>query len=116
MIIAISVKEEKKDSKLDTRFGRASFFYFYDTEKTCGFFQNNQQNINAAHGAGIQAAQNVAKNNVDVLLTENVGPKAFRVLEGSRIKVYEASSHLTIDQALIEFEAGKLPLLIEANQ
>ena len=42
--------------------------------------QKNQQSLNLPQGAGIQAAQNVANHEPEVVLTGNCGPKAFRTL------------------------------------
>ena len=46
----------------------------------------NSQNVNAAQGAGVQAAESVAKKNVDMVVAGNFGPKAYRVLEAAGIK------------------------------
>ena len=46
----------------------------------------NSQNVNAAQGAGIQAARQIADKSVNVILTGNVGPNAFRALEAASIR------------------------------
>jgi predicted Fe-Mo cluster-binding NifX family protein len=46
----------------------------------------NDRNMNAAQGAGIQAAQAVAAASADIVISGNIGPKAYQVLAASGIK------------------------------
>ena len=86
MRIAVSSEGQDLSAKVDPRFGRAKYFIVYDT-KTEGFeVVSNDQNFNAAQGAGIQSAQNVARMEVDLVVSGNLGPKAFRALSAAGIK------------------------------
>ena len=76
MKIAISSQGNFPDSNVDPRFGRAKYFIIYDTETDSFDVIDNVQNIQAAQGAGIQAAQNVANQNVELVISGNLGPKA----------------------------------------
>ena len=60
MKIAISARSASLESNFDTRFGRAPLFVIYDTDSKEVSSCNNTQNLQAAQGAGIQTAQNVA--------------------------------------------------------
>ena len=51
-------------SKVDPRFGRAKYFIIYDTETKEMEVVGNEQNFQAAQGAGVQSAQNVARLDV----------------------------------------------------
>ncbi len=115
MIIAVTASEKDPNSIINNRFGRCSFFYIYDTDKKEGFFIDNTQNINAAHGAGIQAAQIIVNNNTENLITINVGPKAFKVLNNANIKTYQADTNSTLNQAIENLLSDKLELLQESN-
>jgi len=65
--------------------------------------------VNAAQGAGIQAARQIANKSVDILLTGNVGPNAFRALEAVSIRVYQFESDiLTVRDALTALKEGRL--------
>lgn len=107
MIIALSSTGTKLEDPMDTRFGRAKYFLFYDTETKEVKAVENKQNLQAAQGAGIQSAMRVAENGAQLLLTGHCGPKAFRVLEEGEIAVYLTSA-ATGKEALALLEEGKL--------
>jgi len=80
MKIAITSRDPGLDGTVDPRFGRASCFVVVDTETGAHETRRNTQNLNAAQGAGIQAAQAVAHMGAEAVLTGHVGPKAFSTL------------------------------------
>jgi predicted Fe-Mo cluster-binding NifX family protein len=102
------------DAPLDPSFGRARNFLLYDLE--CDTFEiiSNQQNLNAAQGAGIQAAQTIAKAGAQALITGHCGPKAFRVLEAASIKVFNTDAP-TVAEALARYRSGDLTEAQSAN-
>ena len=87
MRVAISAQGDNLDSEVDPRFGRASHFLIVDTDTMTFEAVRNDQNLNLSQGAGIQAAQNVAEHQPEVVLTGNCGPKAFRALQAAGVKV-----------------------------
>ena len=114
MIAAIPTTGEEINSQLDLRFGRAKYILLYNTEdKTVRTIQN-QVNLNAAQGAGIQTAQTIVDANADVLITGNLGPKAFRVLDAGGIKSY-LSSASSAEVAINDYEQDKLELATAPN-
>jgi len=86
MKIAISAQGTDLSSVVDERFGRAPYFIVYDTETDNFEVLANEQNLTARQGAGTQTAQNVASGKVDIVISGNIGPKAFQVLSASGIK------------------------------
>ena len=70
--------------------------------------------LNAAQGAGIQAAQTIVKAGAEALVTGHCGPKAFRVLAAAGIKVYNTDAS-TISEALTRYRAGQLTEATAAN-
>lgn len=112
-IIVTSGGREITD-QVDPRFGRAKFFILVDTESGKTSAHDNAQNLNAMQGAGIQAAQNVAELGAEIIITGNVGPKAFRTLNAAGIKVYLFSSG-TVADAAGKFKAGELQEVSGAN-
>ena len=107
MKLIFTTAGETLDATLDPSFGRARNFLLYDLESGTGQVISNQQNLNAAQGAGIQAAQTIVKAGAQALVTGHCGPKAFRVLEAAGVKVYNTDAP-TITEALARFRAGKL--------
>jgi predicted Fe-Mo cluster-binding NifX family protein len=87
MRIAISAQGENLEAEVDSRFGRASKFLLVDTETMSFEVLENSQNLDLPQGAGIQAAQNVAKHRPDAVLTGHCGPKAFKALSAAGVDV-----------------------------
>jgi predicted Fe-Mo cluster-binding NifX family protein len=107
MKVALTTSGENLNAPLDSRFGRAPKFLIYDLEAKTFEIIDNEQNLNAAQGAGIQSAQNIARLGAKALVTGHCGPKAFRVLEAAGIKIYNTSAS-TVKEALELYIAGKL--------
>jgi len=109
MKVAITAGGENLNSLVDRAFGRTKWFVITDPDGGNVEVLENSQNVNAAQGAGIQAAQHIANKSVDVLLTGNVGPNAFRALEAASIRVFQFGSDiLTIRDALTAWKEGRL--------
>ncbi len=107
MKIAITIDGDGLEAPLDARFGRAKKFVLYETETdSCEFFDNTQ-NLNAAQGAGIQAAQNVAAAGAEAVVTGHTGPKAFRVLDAAKIAVYHSGVR-PVKEVIEAFKKGEL--------
>lgn len=107
MKIAITSSGEALESRVDPRFGRAAKFIILDTET--GEFQarDNIQNLNAAQGAGIQAAETVFQLGVESVITGHCGPKAFHALSAAGIKVFTGAQG-TVGEVVEAFKVGKL--------
>lgn len=113
MKIAITSQGKDLDAKVDPRFGRCAAFIVVDTE-TLEFKAVDNTMVNAAAGAGIQAGQKVADQNVEAVLTGNCGPKAFRTLQAAGISIYSGVSG-TVREAIEQFKAGNLSADNAAN-
>ena len=107
MKIAITAQGQDLQSLVDPRFGRAQWFIIADLET--GRFEavNNEQNLNAVQGAGIQAAENLARHGASHLITGHCGPKAFRALTAAGIKIVVGAKG-TVAEALEKFKRGEL--------
>ena len=88
MKIAVTAQGTEMTSEIDPRFGRAACFLVVDTESGDHQVVDKTQNLNAAQGAGVQAAQTVANLKVDAVLTGHCGPKAFQVLQSGGVAIY----------------------------
>ena len=109
MKVVVSSDGENMDSQVDPRFGRASKFMFIDTDTGEARSIDNSAGMNAAQGAGIQAAETISKLGAERLITGHCGPKAFRTLRAAGIEVYTGATG-TIAEAIEELESGKLQL------
>ena len=107
MKIAITSSGENLDNEIDLRFGRAKGFIIYETNDDTFEFIHNIQNLEAAQGAGIQAAQNVVNKNVEAVITGHCGPKAFKVLSTSDVKIYTVGEG-KIKEIIEKFKNGEL--------
>jgi len=114
MNIAVTSQGESMDSQIDPRLGRTKFFIIYDTGKGDFAAMDNEQNLNAAQGAGIQAAQNVIGTGSEVVITGNCGPKAFRVLAAGDVKVFKALGG-TVKENIEKYNKGELEEMDAAN-
>lgn len=108
VLFSISGKPEGKKTKIDPRFGRAEAFLLYNDEDNSFTLIENTQNVNAPAGAGIQAAQTATGTGCEILVTGSVGPKAFKVLNTSSVKIACGMSNLTIEEALCKIEQNKI--------
>jgi len=114
MKIAVTSMSKDISSNMDPRFGRAKFFIIADTDIDEVVAHDNAQNLNAAQGAGIQAAETVSRLGAEAVVTGNVGPKAFRALNAAGIKIY-LSNDATVADAIRRFKAGELKEASVAN-
>ena len=99
---------------IDLRFGRARWILVVDTESGQHQVHDNTVHLNAPQGAGIQTGQNVANLGVEAVITGNVGPNAFRVLNAANIKIFLAAQQ-TVEQAMTAFREGRLQDVQQAN-
>jgi predicted Fe-Mo cluster-binding NifX family protein len=106
MKICVSASAGSLDANVDPRFGRCSYFVIVDPE-TMEFTVVSNDSSNAAHGAGIQAAQTVANMGVKLVLTGNVGPNAFSVLSATGIKIVTDASG-SVRAAIEKYKSGQL--------
>ena len=116
MKVAVTSYGKDLTSEVDRSFGRAKWFVVIDVETGSSEAHSNEQNVNAAQGAGIQAARNVTDLGVDALITGNVGPKAFRTLTAASIKIYVFDKNVkTVGKAFTEWKNGELQEVNEAT-
>lgn len=108
MKVVITAQGASLDSPVDPRFGRAKYLVLFDSETGEGTGHDNIQNMNAPQGAGIQAAQTVARLGAEAVLTGHVGPKAFATLQAARIAIHTGAQG-TVRQTFELFSQGKLP-------
>ena len=105
MKLVITAQGPTLDSPVDPRFGRACYFLLVDSDTGSFTAHDNAQNLNAAQGAGIQAAQTVVELGAEAVLTGNVGPKAFTTLQTGQVAVYPGAAG-TVREAVEQWRSG----------
>lgn len=106
--IAITSEGPTLDDALDPRFGRAAGFVVVDPQTLTFEYVDNGASQAMAQGAGIQAAETIARAGAKVLLTGYVGPKAFMALQAVGIKVAQNLENMSVRQAVERYNAGEV--------
>lgn len=106
MKIAVSSTGENLTANVDPRFGRCVNFIVIDTENEETRCISNGS-AGAMGGAGIMAAQLVAREGIKVVLTGNVGPNAFGTLQAAGISVVTGVAG-TVAEAVEKYRTGEL--------
>ena len=114
MKVAVTSKGRTLGDEVDLRFGRAQMFLLVDTETGAFDVVDNKQNLEAAQGAGIQAARIVAEHGAGVVITGHCGPNAFRTLSAAGINVVLGAEG-TVGEAVERFKARELRAVASAD-
>jgi predicted Fe-Mo cluster-binding NifX family protein len=106
MKIAITSEGQSLEAAIDPRFGRCKYFLIMDTD-TGKFEAVENSHAQNSGGAGIQAGQLVVSKGVEAVLTGNMGPNAFQVVQSAGVKVITGVSG-KISEVLERYKSGKL--------
>lgn len=106
MKIAVSSVGQDLNAQIDPRFGRAPYFILIDIE-TLKYEAITNPNVNAMGGAGIQTAQLIANQGVEVIITGNCGPNAFQTLQAAGVRVITGAVG-TVNDAVNQYKTGAL--------
>jgi predicted Fe-Mo cluster-binding NifX family protein len=113
MKICLSSAGRNLDAAVDQRFGRCQYFLIVDLD-TMNVKAIPNDSTMSSGGAGIQAAQIVTKERVDSVITGNIGPNAFQILQAAGIKVFTGAEG-TIKDAIENYKNGTLRETGSAN-
>jgi predicted Fe-Mo cluster-binding NifX family protein len=113
MKIVVSSQGEHLEAATSPVFGRCPTFVFVDAE-TLEFEALPNPAMSQGGGAGIQAAQFVVNQGAGVVLTGNLGPNAFDVLQAAGVPGYLVPEG-TVRQAVEAHKAGRLQPMAGAN-
>lgn len=106
MKIAISAEGKKIDSLIDLRFGRCEYFQIHDiTTGEVKIIENEGKKVGG--GAGIAAAKQLVNENIDLIVTGNLGPNAFEIIEKAQVKAYKCEC-VSINNALEKLQNKEL--------
>jgi predicted Fe-Mo cluster-binding NifX family protein len=106
MKIVVSASGNALDSQIDPRFGRCAYLLFVDPD-SLEFEAFANESAMASGGAGIQAAQFVANQGAEAVITGQVGPNASMTLDATGMKVFLGATG-TIRNAVEMYKQGQL--------
>ena len=113
MKICVSSTGIDLNAQIDPRFGRCRYFLIVDTN-SMSFKSISNESAIASGGAGIQAAQTVAKAGVKAVLTGNMGPNAFQTLSAVGIMVFTGANG-TVKETIEKYKKGELEKIESAS-
>lgn len=113
MKIGITAQGSSLDSEVDPRFGRCEYFIIVDSD-SLEFEVIENFSVEAASGAGVQSGQLVATKGVKAILTGNIGPNAFQVLQAAGIEVITGVSG-KVKEAIEKYKRGELKSVESSN-
>lgn len=113
--IAVTSSGPTLDSMVDSRFGRCAGFVVVDLDTMSTEYVDNGSSQALAQGAGIQAAENVARAGAGAILSGYVGPKAFAALKAAGVLVGQGVDGMTVGDAVEKFKRGEVPIADSPN-
>jgi predicted Fe-Mo cluster-binding NifX family protein len=119
MKIVVSANGANLDAPASPVFGRCPTYIFVemeiaDKDRPLAFEAVENPAINAAGGAGIQAAQFVVERGAQAAVTGNMGPNAFNVFQSAGVPIYLFGGG-TVREAVEAFRSGELQSIADAN-
>ena len=113
MKIAVSSTGDNLESNVDMRFGRCKYFMIVDSD-SMEFKALSNESIMASGGAGIKSAETIVNQDVEIVLTGNIGPNAHSTLKAAGIKVFTGANG-TIKDAINKYKNNELRESDSAN-
>ena len=100
--IAIPSIGNTLESSICSNLGRSPFIIIYDSEiKKYNCLEN--YGFLVQDGSGLKAAEIIIQNNVDTLLTREIGHKAYSVLVKEHVVIHLLDSISTVKSAINKF-------------
>lgn len=107
MKVGISATGSDLGVRVDNRFGRCPWFLVVESD-TLEFTIHENRHADEGMGAGISAAKDLVDQDVDAVISGQVGPKAYEVLKASNIDIFLVSGDITVEDALERLKRGDL--------
>ena len=111
MKIIITATSPDINGEVERRFGRAAHFLIVDVDSMEWQALSNPA-LNASGGAGIQAAQFVADQGCDAVVSGDFGPNAYNALKTAGVPMYLLGSCRTPSEVIEQYQAGQLEQLV----
>jgi predicted Fe-Mo cluster-binding NifX family protein len=105
--IIITTQSPQLNTELDPRFGRSAYFLSIDPH-TLDWQAIPNPGVAAPGGAGIQAAQFVAGQKVNAVVSGDFGPHASDALQAASIPMYLFGDCHSVRDVVVRYKAGQL--------
>jgi len=102
MKIAIPSMGESLTSIVSRTLGRSPFIIIYD-DKNDSFVSLENPGFQIQDGSGLKTSELIIQNNADVLLTREIGRKAYSVLMKEYVDIHLLNSSKTVKSAINKF-------------
>ena len=113
MKVAVSSNGKDLSAQLDPRFGRCAYFLVVNPDDM-SFEAFNDESAAQGGGTGIQAAQFLASQGVEAVITGNCGPNAVQTLSAAGIELFRGQAG-TVKEVVERFMNGHLKPTNEAT-
>jgi len=113
MKIAITSSGPDLQNEVDPRFGRCPYFIIYDIDND-NFEAIENSNVRGMGGVGIQSAQMMSDKGVQIVISGNCGPNAFRTIDAAGIKLITGAEG-TVESVIQEYKKGNLKPTDQSN-
>lgn len=115
MRIAVCAVNNTETSPVADRFARSDNFVIYNQETSTYTSVENTAQLERG-GAGAVAVKILSDNDIDVVLSPQVGPKALTALNAFEIKAFNFSGANTVTEAISMYTEGKLEQILVPHQ
>ncbi len=113
MKLAIPAIGNDFSAHVSPRTALADHFVYIDSETLDFEAEENVVKMHIPDGAGLQAARKIIRKGADILVTGNIGPRAFAALRAAGVKVVTGAEGRVSD-ILRQFSDGELRFIDEA--
>jgi predicted Fe-Mo cluster-binding NifX family protein len=107
MKVVISATGDTLTANVDRQFGRCPWFLFVDTE-SLKYEAVRNESADAASGAGTACAQLALEKEVVAVISGQVGPNAYEVLNQSGIMIFLVPQAISAREAIDQYKSNKL--------
>lgn len=107
MKIIITSAAPNLEAQVDGRFGRGAYFLVIDPD-TLEWQAHPNLGVNASGGAGTLAAQFVANQQAQAVISGDFGPNAYSAIKAAGISMYLFGACQTVREVIEGFKAGSL--------
>ncbi len=113
-LLAVAAVDTSTGSQLEERFGRCKYFWLWNPD-TDEYRLLEKPRADGEPGSGTDSARELIQAGVGSLIVNQIGPKAFMLLQRANIEVYCGPEGKTVAEAMKMFRAQQLNKLEIAN-
>lgn len=111
MKLILTVTSPGIDSAVDPRFGRGAYLLVVDAD-TLAWQAYPNPGVSATGGAGTLAAQFVANQKAEAVISGDFGPNAYNALQAAGVAMLLFGDSRTGREAIERFKAGQLEAVV----